>query len=573
MTTSKTPKPRDGIVTESYRGPSGFQPDILRLDGNEGSKPDRALLASVPDIDISAVRSYPSTAALEAVLAARFGVSAERIVVTTGADDALDRICRAYLDHGRNIILPTPSFEMLARFATNAGGSITEVPWDSDFPTDACIKAITPTTPLLALVTPNNPSGKTIPIADIRRIANRAPGTMLLLDMAYVEYANFDPTEELLDLDNVVIVRTLSKAWGLAGLRIGYAIAPTSVASILRNIGNPFPVSGLSLELAIMRLKEAEPQVHDHIARVKTERELLQQRLQEQSIHVSPSEGNFVFADLGERAEFFTRALASKGIAVRTFPHRRELSGGVRISLPGDDAEFTQLMNALESTLNPEALIFDLDGVLADVEGSYRSCIISVAAHYGVQIDRRDVENAVMEGQANNDWILTQRILASFGVDISLDDITATYQSKYLGDGTEKGLRETEKLLVSREWFANLTSHFRLGIVTGRPRAEAEWFLDRFEVRQFFDAIVCMEDGPLKPDPSPVKTALERLGVQHAWMFGDTPDDIRAAVGAGVIPVGVIAPGDIKDTVSPVLQQAGAATVLNTVTNMDRLLS
>ncbi|MDH5806071.1 MAG: aminotransferase class I/II-fold pyridoxal phosphate-dependent enzyme, partial [Gemmatimonadota bacterium] len=161
MTTSKTPKPRDGIVTESYRGPSGFQPDILRLDGNEGSKPDSALFASVPDIDISAVRSYPSTAALEAVLAARFGVSAERIVVTTGADDALDRICRAYLDHGRNIILPTPSFEMLARFATNAGGSITEVPWDADFPTDACIKAIRPTTSLLALVTPNNPSGKT----------------------------------------------------------------------------------------------------------------------------------------------------------------------------------------------------------------------------------------------------------------------------------------------------------------------------------------------------------------------------------------------------------------------------
>ena len=89
-----------------------------------------------------------------------------------------------------------------------------------------------------------------------------------------------------------------------------------------------------------------------------------------------------------------------------------------------------------------------------------------------------------------------------------------------------------------------LAARLPLGIVTGRPRAEAQWFLERTGIAHLFGTVVAMEDAPAKPDPAPVRLALERLGVRRAWMVGDTPDDMHAAAQAGVLPFAVAAPGD-----------------------------
>ena len=220
----------------------------------------------------------------------------------------------------------------------------------------------------------------------------------------------------------------------------------------------------------------------------------------------------------------------------------------------------------------PEALLFDMDGVLANVEGSYRQATLETTRSFGVQVERQDLEQAVLAGDANNDWILTQRFLAANGLEVSFDEVYERYQECYIGTEDRPGLRETETLLVEPDVLRKLSQRVMLAVVTGRPRAEAEWFLEKVEVRDLFESVVCLEDGPNKPDPTPVLIAMEQLGVSKAWMIGDTPDDVRAAVAAGVLPLGIFAPGADPKTHSQALKEAGAVMVLENVASLLELL-
>ena len=111
-----------------------------------------------------------------------------------------------------------------------------------------------------------------------------------------------------------------------------------------------------------------------------------------------------------------------------------------------------------------------------------------------------------------------------------------------------------------------------LALVTGRPRRDAERFLERFGLADLFDVVVTREDAALKPDPAPVRLALERLGVERAWMVGDTPDDLVAARGAGVLPLGVVPPGADPSRTRTTLEAAGAARVLSRTEDLTALL-
>ncbi len=127
-------------------------------------------------------------------------------------------------------------------------------------------------------------------------------------------------------------------------------------------------------------------------------------------------------------------------------------------------------------------------------------------------------------------------------------------------------------MLVPVEVLSRIAERLPLAIVTGRPREEAEWFLDKEGLTDLFPTVVCMEDGPLKPDPAPVQLARSRLAVERAWMVGDTPDDIRAARGAGVVPIGIVAPGHDPTASTAALRESGAATVLSAVDDLLELL-
>lgn len=530
----------------AYRVPRHPAPIDCWLAGNEGRTPPADVLAVLPG-DLA--RGYPSAADLEAALAERFAVDPAQVLVTAGADDGLDRVCRAYLDSTRRAVIPTPTFGMLLRYARLTGAAVDTPAWPAGaWPLDAVRSALRPDTALVCVVSPNNPTGQVATAADLAAISAAAPDAVVLLDHAYVEYADVDLTAAALALPNVVVARTFSKAWGLAGLRVGYLLGPAAVIGALRRVGNPYAVSGPSLAVARRQLATAD--IAPHIAAVRRERARLIAGLRALDVPTLDSQANCVLVE-GSRVDWLRDAWAGLGIGVRAWPGEARL----RISVPDDPAVTDRVLAAARAALEPEAILFDMDGVLADVSASYRAAIVAAGAAFGVTLTAAEISAAKAAGDANNDWILTRRLLAARGVDVPLDRVTAAFEAAYQG-----GLWRKERLLVERTWLAEQAARRPLGIVTGRPRGDAERFLAEHGIADCFQALICMEDAPAKPDPAPVRAALTALGVTRAWLVGDTPDDIRAARAAGVVPLGICAPGEDS---AAALSAAGAARILD----------
>ncbi|MFT5058122.1 MAG: histidinol-phosphate aminotransferase [Planctomycetota bacterium] len=404
-------------------------------------------------------------------------------------------------------------------------------------------------------------------------MAEAMPQTLVVLDAAYGELAGADPTMEVLDLPNVVVVRTFSKAWGLASLRVGYLLGSETNIAMLGASGNPFPVSQMAANLALARLRSGESDMLEYARQVRFEREDLMACFETYGYSCAkPNEANFVLVR-GLPVLWFKDSLGALGIAVRIFPDRPELQDAVRISLPGDDLVFARLKEALAIVMEPEAILFDLDGVLADVSRSYREAIIGTAAEFGVALTAGDIEEAKRRGQANDDWELTRTLIAERAVPPDLAEVTERFERLYQGTELEEGLRERETLLVSKADLQGWAARFRIGIVTGRPRRDAERFLERFALSGTFEVLVCREDAALKPSPEPVMLALGSLGVKRAWMLGDTRDDLEAARIAGVLPVGVIPPGVDPGPCRAGLMANGASLVVQNAQEIGEYLS
>ncbi len=556
----------------AYQRHAQRRPISLRLDANEGSGPDASLLDTLSGDFSRLASSYPDAFGLESLLAERLGVPRECVLATAGADDALDRLCRVMLQPGRRALMTRPTFEMLPRFVRSAGAEFDEVAWmDGGFPTKAMSEVISPKTSLIFVVSPNNPTGSVATIEDLRALREAAPNALIVLDHAYVEFADDDLTLAALQIPGVAITRTLSKAWGFAGMRVGYLIAQPEVVQWAKRAGLPYALSGVSIALAERYLMSGERAMSDRVSSVRAEVRALTSLLASREIKCLPSQANFVLARFN-RAALVADLLAGLGISVRAFPGHPELADYLRIGCPGDAAAFDTLTHALRAALAPQAIFFDLDGVLADVSKSYRRAIIDTAAAYGVTITREQIGAAKAAGNANNDWVLTQRLLAAAGVEAPLEQITARFEAIYQGTSERTGLRASERLLTTPQQLRQWADRYPLAIVTGRPCRDAELFLSQHGILNCFQTLVCMEDATLKPDPAPVLLALQRLGVTAAWMIGDTVDDIRASRGAGVVPIGVVAPGEDPTKADDTLTRLGAARVLRTIDALSEIL-
>lgn len=569
----EAPTPNPALAAQPYSRSVELRPIDLRLDANEGLSPPAAFLESCLLTALIAGQ-YPSAAALEALLALEHGVDPARVIVTAGADDAIERLCRVMAGPGRAAIMTDPTFEMIPRFVTLAGGRCIEVPWTrGEFPTKEIIQLASEDVGLICIVTPNNPTGLTAGADDLHLLRAAFPKAVLLVDLAYGEFADIDLTTPAASIPWTVVTRTFSKAWGLAGLRVGYAICDLRVAGWLRRAGLPYAAAGYSIQVAHTWRREGATAMNAYVTSVRSARERVRDALTAAGASVTESQANFVLARFRD-APLVADLLASLGVAVRRYAAspNPELQSSLRISIP-IGANLERLLLAIKAIARPQALIFDMDGVLVDVGGSYREAIIQTCRLYEVEVTPRDIAAQTAAGNANNDWVLTQRLLAAAGVNVALQDITKTFEQLYQGNGTP-GLRGTEQPLITSEQLRTLGGRFRLGIVTGRPRADADYFLNQQGWASYFGAVVCMEDGPLKPSPAPVKLCLARLGLAEtapAWMFGDTPDDIRAARAAGVVPIGVIPPGEDPSAREQMLLRAGAGRVLTRLSDLSML--
>ncbi|POX56976.1 histidinol-phosphate transaminase [Streptomyces sp. Ru71] len=275
----------------------------------------------------------PGSTELVAALADRLGVPAEHIVPGTGSVAVTHHLVRAAAGEGDEVLFAWRSFEAYPLITWAAGARAVQVPLAGEsHDLDAMAAAVTDRTRVIFVCNPNNPTGTPVRRDDLDRFLDRVPRDVLVvLDEAYREFVTDpdvpDGIEVHLSRPNVAVLRTFSKAYGLARLRVGYAVAHPPVAAALRACAIPFGVSGPAQSAALASLR-AESELRERVERVVRERDRVTAELRTSGWQVPGSEANFVWLRLGERTEAFTAACEDAGLMVRPYPDE-----GVRVTI------------------------------------------------------------------------------------------------------------------------------------------------------------------------------------------------------------------------------------------------
>ncbi|MFN3944748.1 MAG: histidinol-phosphate transaminase [Allosphingosinicella sp.] len=318
-----------------------FAPDAIKLDANENA------YAPLVDGSLAAgVNRYPEPqpTALRRTMAALYGVPPESLVVTRGGDDAIDILIRAFCRGGEDAVaVCQPTFSAYAQFARLQGARVIETRLGPDFAfdPDAFLATVRgePNLKLAFLCSPNNPTGDPIAPADVLRLCEALPDTIVVLDEAYIEFAELDSlAPEAARRDNLVVIRTLSKAWGLAGARVGCAIGTAELIGLVSRALPPYPLPTLSIAAAMATLSPSRRPVHaERIARIKADRERIAAKLADSPVvrSVRSGGGNFLFLEVDDPDQL-ARKLQALGIRVRFRPNAAP--GGVRLTI-GTEAE------------------------------------------------------------------------------------------------------------------------------------------------------------------------------------------------------------------------------------------
>ncbi len=235
-----------------------------------------------------------------------------------------------------------------------------------------------------------------------------------------------------------------------------------------------------------------------------------------------------------------------------------------------EDGGFSGIFNGgrLEDA---DALLFDLDGVLA--RSPLVEVIVRTAALFGVRVEPIEVTRLKLNGRLTCGWSAAHEIISSSHPSVSFEEVQRRFEFLYQGSEARLGLHHQERLVPCIHSMRRIARQKPVGVVTGRPTCDAVRFLHRFEVQQLMRVIVCREDyAPvLKPHPRPLQVALARLGItasHRVWYFGDTPEDMHCAVGAGVRGIGVVAPGDDPLLATSALLEAGADYVIQSLADL-----
>ncbi len=281
------------------------------------------------------VNRYPDNGAAELTeaIAARYGVSASHVAVGCGSVGLVQQLLEAVADPGAEVLYAWRSFEAYPYLADLAGARSVQVPLrDERHDLDAMAAAITDATRLIFVCTPNNPTGTVVTAGELARFLDRVPGDCLVvLDEAYAEYARDpavpDGVEMYASRPNVAVLRTFSKAYGLAGLRVGFLIGHDAVAAAARKTMLTFSVNAVAQAAAVASLA-AEAELLDRVDLVVAERDRVRAALVEMGWTVPQTEANFVWLRLGERTADFADACGQAGLSVRAFAGE-----GVRVSV------------------------------------------------------------------------------------------------------------------------------------------------------------------------------------------------------------------------------------------------
>jgi len=329
----------------------------LRLDFNEntvGCSP--RVLARMRALDTETLARYPDREPVEHEVAGFLGLDATQLLLTNGVDEAIHLLCSTYLEAGDEAVIVMPTFAMYSIFAQAAAAKVVEVQSGPDFafPLEALLTRISPRTRFIAIANPNNPTGAAVSEEILLRIADAAPQAAVLVDEAYFEFHGETLLARRERPSNLFVARTFSKAYGLAGLRIGVLVGDPRQMAMVRRVASPYNVNAVALAILPEALQDVA-YVEHYAAEMRRNRRLLEQELSGLGLHYWPSRGNFVLVRIGPLHNDFVHSLRDRGILVRDRDSDPGCEGCVRLTV-GSDQQMRTLITTLRSIVEELAL-------------------------------------------------------------------------------------------------------------------------------------------------------------------------------------------------------------------------
>ncbi|HEY2857677.1 MAG TPA: histidinol-phosphate transaminase [Terracidiphilus sp.] len=329
------PQPRARVqAMKEYHPPLGCR-DALRLDFNENTI---ACSAAVRDVlsQISAgdLTRYPERESVEAKVAEHLRIRPEQLLLTNGVDEAIHFLFQAFLDAGDELLLPAPTYTMYEVYASATDARVVTVQAGDDFafPMDAILAAITPKTKVIALANPNSPTGSVIMRDHIVTIAMRAPHALVLIDEAYFHFYGETVIDLLDSVPNLMVARTFSKAYGLAGLRVGVLAGVTEHMRWVRRVLSPYSVNSVALACIPPALDD-NAHIDWYVREVIAARTEFEAVLDVAELRRWPSSANFILVFIGKQHRDFVRLMNAAGVLVRDRSNDPGCDGCVRITV------------------------------------------------------------------------------------------------------------------------------------------------------------------------------------------------------------------------------------------------
>jgi histidinol-phosphate aminotransferase len=352
--TTKTiyPVPRARVrAMQEYHPPLGCR-DSLRLDFNENTVAcSPKVREALGRISAGSLTRYPEREPVEAIVAKYLGLDAAQLALTNGVDEAIHVLFEAFLEEGDELLLPVPTYTMYQVYASSTNARVTPILADDDlrFPYERLLAAITPRTKIIAIANPNSPSGTVATREQLLEIARRAPQSVVLVDEAYFHFYG----ETIIDLvgtvPNLIVSRTFSKAYGLAGLRIGLLDGPVELMRWIRRVLSPYSVNSLALACLPPALED-ETYLNWYVREVIAARAEFEAALDKAGVRRWPSSANFILTEIGPRHVEFVRRMSAAGVLVRDRSSDPGIDGCVRITI-GTREQMRQAVVALNETL------------------------------------------------------------------------------------------------------------------------------------------------------------------------------------------------------------------------------
>jgi histidinol-phosphate aminotransferase len=336
---------------KEYHPPLGCR-DALRLDFNENTLAcSPRVCEALGRISAGSLTRYPEREPVEAIVAAQLGLASAQLALTNGVDEAIHVLFESFLDEGDELLLPVPTYTMYEVYASATDVRVVTVLADDSlqFPFERLLAAITPRTKIIALANPNSPSGSVATRAQLLELAARAPHAVLLVDEAYFHFHGETVIDLIGAVPNLIVARTFSKAYGLAGLRLGLLAGPEELMRWVRRVLSPYSVNSLALACLPPALEDIA-YVDWYVAEVLAARTEFEAALDLAGIRRWPSRANFVLIEIGALHKEFVRLMSAAGVLVRDRSSDPGCDGRVRITI-GTREQMRQAASALNQTL------------------------------------------------------------------------------------------------------------------------------------------------------------------------------------------------------------------------------